>query len=60
MNNLKWNVHVWDGKNWVYLFTARADSAQDACLTGASRNGTRKKYQAWPHIENPEFDLKAA
>jgi hypothetical protein len=52
--DLMWNVHMWDGKEWVYLFTAKAENAEKACLMGASRNGTWKKYQAWPHIDNFE------
>ena len=51
---LKWNVHVWNGKEWVYLNTVKVESSEKACAVVASRHGTWLKYQAWPHIDNFE------
>lgn len=48
---MKFNVHHWDGKNWNYLCTVRADSEGEAIDMVESRYG-KARYQAYPHIDN--------
>ena len=53
-NMNKFNVHLWDGRNWNYLCTVKANTERDSVEMAASRYGLNNRYQAYPHINNQE------
>lgn len=50
--NLKFNVHKWNGSQWEYIDTARANNEQSAALKIAKKRGMSGRFAAYPHIDN--------
>lgn len=50
---MKFNVHKWDGKSWVYVATATAANEQVAARMVAQRFNISGRFAAYPHINNP-------
>jgi len=51
-DNMKFNVHKWNGKDWEYVATATAENEQIAAQMVSQRFGLKGRFASYPHADS--------
>lgn len=48
---MRFNVHHWDGRNWQYVATVKAENEQEAAKRLSMRFSLKGRFASYPHID---------